>query len=224
MAIYLLSEGKFDKIFLPVFLEHLQCEYCPLTTNDTGSLLKTDRDYYRRYQYIIFADNGRSDLYSKIIRRFVLSFFKKEAIQPIRVILFLDDDYSSHEVLNQTLLSHIRNFSYLIPHMEYELKPFDDLISLKISRDTLPKITIKVFYVPHSLERQIVQQGLIFLHNQKKSEIISAKDPHSGLASLSIALSCSIEETITRSVRENWLVDSQWCKDLQQLLKNPHFS
>lgn len=49
-------------------------------------------------------------------------------------------------------------------------------------------------------------------------------DPHSGLDRLSLALSSSVEETIIKSVQENWLIDYQWYQDLLHLLKNPHFS
>ncbi|MBN1167816.1 MAG: hypothetical protein JXA44_11895 [Methanospirillaceae archaeon] len=224
MTVYLFSEGKTDKIFLPTILEQLRHDYCPLKINDTKSLLKTDRDYYQKHHFIVFADNGRSDIYTKVIRRFALSFFKRESIHPIQVILFLDDDYSPHEELNQTLLNHIKDFSNLIPQMETLLNGSENEISLKIPSDNPPRISIKIFYFPKSLEWQIVQGGLSYLQDQKLSEEISGKDPHTGLKLLSLALSCSMEETIIKSVQENWLKKYQWYLDLFQLLeKSPLF-
>lgn len=224
MPVYLLSEGKYDKIFLPEILNQLNHDFCPLTNNDTKSLLETDRDYYQNHQFILFADNGRLDIYTKIVRRFCVSFFKKESVHPIQVILFLDDDYSPHQDLNQTLLNHIREFSYLIPQMESELIISENSIALKLLSDITPRITIKVFYFPHSLEWQIVQGGLPHLVNQKSAEEISKKGPHEGLRDLSLDLSCSIEETIIKSVQDNWLIEHSWYQDLIELLNHPNFS
>jgi hypothetical protein len=103
MVTYLFSKGKYDEIFLPEILNQLNHDYCLLTNNDTRSLLKTDRNYYQEHQFILFSDNGRSDIYTKIMRRFCVSFFKKESVHPVHVILILDDDYSTHEELNQIL-------------------------------------------------------------------------------------------------------------------------
>jgi hypothetical protein len=224
MAIYLFSEGKFDQIFLPEILNQLNQDYCSLTNNDTKSLLNTDRNYYQEHQFILFSDNGRSDIYTKIMRRFCVSFLKKESAHPVHVILFLDDDYSTHDELNRTLLDHIREFSYLIPPIEPKLNTSENVITLKLPSDTFPRITIKVFYIPHSLERQIVLGGLPHLGNQKLTEVITEKGPHQGLRELSLDLSCSVEETIKKSVQDDWLIDHQWYQDLLQLLKNPPFS
>jgi hypothetical protein len=224
MAVYLLSEGKYDKIFLPAVLKKLDITYCPLKTNDTKSLTLTDRDYYQDYQYIVFADNGRSDIYTKIMRRFILSFFKKEPIQPIHVLLFLDDDYSLHNELTQTLHDHITSFAYLIPQMESECLPAQNCIRLQVPSDPMPRISIQIFYVPHSLEWQIVQAGLQFVKDQKMSEQIAGLGPHKGLELLSLNNSSSIEEIIRASVTDNWLDTSEWYGNLLQILEKPNFT
>jgi len=218
MVIFLLSEGKYDKIFLPTVLKKLNLTYCPLKNNDTKSLLQTDRSYYQDYQYIVFADNGRSDIYTKIIRRFTLSFFKKEPIQPIHILLFLDDDYSSHAELTQTLHDHITSFTSLIPQMESVCLPSQNLIKLLLPSDLKPRISIQIFYVPHSLEWQIVQAGLQLVESQKIRDQIKTPGPHKGLELLSLNNSASIEQTIITSVMGGWFEESDWYNSLQQTL------
>lgn len=220
MVIYLLSEGKYDKIFLPAVLKKLNLTFCPLTTNDTTSLLRTEPNYYQDHQYIVFADNGRSDIYTKIIRRFTLSFFNKESIQPIRVLLFLDDDYSSNAELTQTLHGHIASFASLIPQMESKCLPTQNCITLQLPSDLMPRISIQIFYVPHSLEWQIVQAGLPFVENQRFCDQIKTMGPHKGLELLSLTISSSVEETIISSVNNDWFAQSEWYNNLQQTLIN----
>lgn len=219
MAVYLFGEGKYDQIFLPEILKQLHYTYCPLKNNDTKSLLLTDRNYYHDYDFILFSDNGRSDIYTKIMRRFCVSFFKKETVHPVRIILFLDDDYSSHEELTNTLLNHIRGFSYLIPKMDVELKKNENFISLSIPSDSIPRISIQVFYIPHSLERQIVLGGIPCLHKTNKASGILDIDPHQGLRELSFSLSCSVEDAIRKSVHEEWLIENSWYQNMIQVLK-----
>lgn len=100
----------------------------------------------------------------------------------------------------------------------------ENSIKISLIHESHARIIIKPVYVPHSLERQIVHAGLNAYPNTKLMKEVLKTDPHSGLDRLSLALSSSVEETIIKSVQENWLIDYQWYQDLLHLLKNPHFS
>ncbi len=224
MSFYVLSEGKFDKIFLNTIMEIIGVTFCSIYDDTTKTLQKTSRDYYQNYQFILFADNGRLNLYSKVLPRFVKTFFDKTFIQPIQVIFVVDNDDADESELNTVLHNHLSSLNSLIPGLTTEVHTNENVVKIRLINESYARIIIKAFYIPHSLEHQIVWAGLKTHHNNKLIKEVFEKDPHTGLDLFSLALSCSVEETIKKSILNNWLIDHSWYQDLLKLLKNPRFS
>lgn len=136
MPSYVFSEGKFDEIFLNTIMETIGVVFCPIYDDSVKSLQKTSRDYYQNNHFILFADNGRLNLYSKVLPRFVKTFFDKTFIQPITVIFVVDDDDTNQQELNTVLHDHIAAINSIIPGLTAEVHSSDNIIKISLIHES----------------------------------------------------------------------------------------
>ena len=179
--------------------------------NMMGSILNENKYQYLKenFGFIIYGDNGKTTVVSKIIPRFTYDVIRKIP-EKLTVFTILDEDGTP---LDYTIKQICKNIKYRnIPHVNISC---ERVIYISSDIDDSYAIEFNLYLIPQSLEKNLVAASLEHIKiKQIQKEKLMHEDPHKALNQLAMILGISKDDLIRKSIREGWFNDSPWFTEL----------
>ena len=181
------------------------------------SILNKKRYRYLKenFGFIVYGNNGKATVISKILPRFAYDVIRKVP-EKLALFIILDEDGTP---LSQTLTQICKSIkAKKIPHVNVVCR---DTIYLFSEVDNRYSIELKIFLIPISLEKNLVNTAIEHVKiTQKQKEKVLREDPHEALQQLSQLFEISKNDLIRKSVEKDWFNKSPWFIKLISELKD----
>ena len=176
-------------------------------------------DYYiDNYDVVIYADNGKQVLESKVIPRIVRDALGvRRNPPPPEFVMILDED---EEPLDKTLERIKKNIeSWRINASEIKIVSRDSIHAVS-TKDERYGLSFAFFLIPNSLEIKITRKAL----ERRLVQKYQNTKQHGRLKELATKMGIGKEELIRLTIRDGWFDDEDWFKDLKKKIEGclPH--
>jgi hypothetical protein len=219
----IVCEGKHDAEFIKAVIDqHFGCPNCVVSDEGYGrrtrgykklqELLLHNFDYTSKtFSVIVYGDNGRQTLINKVIPHLAFDLFRKVTVQ---ILVVVDDDGAQHTQIVESIKCSIsRKFGNLARV---------SVVTTKIeilSRATNDKMIIECFFIPRSLEIQVVE-AFIPLIPKKKAQKLHGLSPHEAVNKIAEFLGVKMIELFRKVVEDGLLTDKDWYSNFKRKIES----
>jgi|Deesub1362B_J571_1020462.scaffolds.fasta_scaffold03992_4 hypothetical protein len=232
MKIFVL-EGPNDVVFIESILNHhFKKTNIPKASNNKINLRKSIKTLMsklrdsKEYNYlknefgiIIYGDNGKDNVISKVIPRLCYDLIGKNPPKQIEFLVVLDEDGEPLSNIMVRIKEEIINRN--MPDSEV-LDINSSNIKVQFNSDDSYWIYIRVCLIPHSLEYQIIHKAIetkISLSKRQQRKLLNSKEDEA-LREIANLLDVSKEELFRLSVFDGWFLGSEWYDGIIQKIGN----
>ena len=180
------------------------------------SILNENRYHYLKenFGFIIYGDNGKTTVISKIIPRFTYDVIRKIP-EKLTVLVILDENGTPLHYTIKQICKNIKSKN--IPHANISC---GRTIYVSSDIDSSYAIELKVYFISQSLEKNLVAASLEHIKiKQIQKEKLMHEDPHKALNQIAMMLGVSKDDLIRKSIIGGWFNDSSWFTELTDNLK-----
>jgi len=220
MKIFVL-EGPNDVVFIESILHHIfEKPDIPKASNNNlqksikilMSKLRDSNEYHylkNEFGIIIYGDNGKNNVISKVIPRLCYDLIGKDPPKQIDFLVILDENGESLSDIMVRIREKIINKD--IPDSEV-LNINRDNIKVQFNSDISYWIYIRVCLIPRSLEYQIIHKAVKTIKSiskRRQRKLLNSKEDDA-FKEIADLIGVSKEELIRRSVFDNWFSGNEW--------------
>ena len=166
------------------------------------------------FGFVIYGDNGKTTVISKIIPRFTYDVIRKIP-EKLTVLVILDENGTSSHYTIEQICKNIKSKN--IPYANISC---GRTIYVSSDIDSSYAIELKVYFISQSLEKNLVAASLEHIKiKQILKEKLMYEDPHKALNQIAMILGISKDDLICKSIIEGWFNDTPWFTKLIDNLK-----